>query len=193
MLSVGVTALVKKLIAHLVKWLGRKPRSEQGESHRPFLPQQQQRNMGRYSRNKGKRGERLLVNILKGYGLEAHRSQQYCGRAGTADVQCKELNNFHLEVKWVERLDIHAAVAQSVTDSSATGTVPVVVHKRNKTAFIVTMTLNDFLGLALGKKLYGDGDSGLSGGLLQGEAESGGTEDPERYAEDKFRSEDEGA
>ncbi len=42
--------------------------------------------MGRASREKGKRGERELAAKLRECGYECRRGVQYCGRTGAADV-----------------------------------------------------------------------------------------------------------
>lgn len=42
--------------------------------------------MGKSQREKGKRGERELAGILKGYGYACRRGQQFCGSDGSADV-----------------------------------------------------------------------------------------------------------
>lgn len=38
------------------------------------------------SRNKGATGERELAKVLRGYGYNCRRGQQYCGANGDADV-----------------------------------------------------------------------------------------------------------
>ena len=42
--------------------------------------------MGKMQREKGKRGERELAGILRDYGYNCRRGQQYCGTSGDADV-----------------------------------------------------------------------------------------------------------
>ena len=42
--------------------------------------------MSKFSRDKGKRGEREVALILREHGFEARRGQQYCGANGDADV-----------------------------------------------------------------------------------------------------------
>lgn len=69
------------------------------------------------SRQKGARGERELARILREYGYDCRRGQQYCGANGDADVV--GLEGIHIECKRVERLNLEDAVAQSVRDSRA--------------------------------------------------------------------------
>ena len=61
------------------------------------------------SRAKGKAGELELSRLLRDYGYDCRRGQQYSGASGDADVI--GLPGIHIEVKRVERLDISAAVA----------------------------------------------------------------------------------
>ena len=55
--------------------------------------------MGKAQREKGKRGERELAGILRDYGYNCRRGQQYCGTSGDADVI--GLPDVHIEVKRV--------------------------------------------------------------------------------------------
>ena len=55
------------------------------------------------SNNKGKNGERELATILREYGYDSRRGQQYCGSNGDADVV--GLPGVHIECKRVERLN----------------------------------------------------------------------------------------
>ena len=104
------------------------------------------------SRQKGCRGERQVAKILREHGYsEARRGQQYCGAAGDADVI--GLPGYHLEIKHVEKLNLDAAFRQSQGDAKA-GEIPIVVHKKNRTPWKVTMLLEDFLELAKGGDDY---------------------------------------
>ena len=95
------------------------------------------------SRAKGAAGERELANKLKEYGYTARRTQQFCGKAGDSDVVCTELDDYHIEVKRVERLNIDNAMDQSLRDCH--DKTPIVVHRRNKKPWLVTMYLEDWL------------------------------------------------
>ena len=95
------------------------------------------------SDQKGKAGEREVANIFKGYGFtEARRSQQYAGINNDADVV--GLPNMHVEVKRVERLNIHHAVEQSHEDKRE-DELGMVVHRKNHTPWLVTMTLDEWM------------------------------------------------
>lgn len=98
---------------------------------------------GRRSRNKGKVGELELANRLKEHGFSARRTAQYCGAAGDSDVLCDELEDFHLEVKRVERFQLYKSLEQAEEDSC--GKIPVVMHRQSRKPWVVVMKLDDFL------------------------------------------------
>lgn len=96
------------------------------------------------SRAKGARGERALASKLREHGFDARRGQQYSGANGDADVV--GLPGIHIECKWVERLNIYDAMTQSKHDARQ-GEIPVVIHKKNNCEWLVTMSLDDWVGL----------------------------------------------
>ena len=93
-------------------------------------------------RDKGARGERELANILKSYGYDARRGQQFCGANGDADVV--GLPGIHIECKRTETLYLYKAFMQAVRDARD-GEVPVVMHRRSKQPWLVIMSLEDFI------------------------------------------------
>lgn len=95
---------------------------------------------------KGKVGERELCNVLKNHGFEARRSQQYCGQAGDEDVQ-HNIPGLYIECKRVEKLNVLKAWKQAKADSAGSAAIPVVMHRANRTPWMVTLTLDDFLAL----------------------------------------------
>lgn len=96
------------------------------------------------SREKGAAGERELANELKRYGYPARRGQQFCGLNGEPDVV--GVPGLHIECKRVERLNLEAAMKQSERDARPTE-IPVVIHRRNREEWKVTMRLDEFMGL----------------------------------------------
>lgn len=120
--------------------------------------------MGKSQREKGKRGERELANLLKDYGYDCRRGQQYCGTNGDADVV--GLPGIHIECKRVERLNLEDAIQQAANDTQAEKIpfgeeiYPTVFHRRNRGSWLVTMRLEDWISL------YREWDSGrrLDGG-----------------------------
>ena len=100
------------------------------------------------SREKGRRGEVELSHILQGYGYDTRRGQQYCGANGDADVV--GIPGLHIEEKRVEHLNLEAAMKQSVHDARK-DEIPVVMHRKNRSEWLVTLRLDDFMHL-MGKK-----------------------------------------
>lgn len=104
------------------------------------------------SNAKGKRFERELAAMLRGYGYDdARRSVQYCGKTGDApDVV--GLPYMHIEAKHVEKLNLYDAMAQAIEDSEAggAGLLPAVFHKKNRRGILVTMRFDDFMKIYQG-------------------------------------------
>ena len=94
------------------------------------------------SRAKGARGEVELAHILQSYGYDTHRGQQYHGGPDSPDVT--GVPGLHIEVKRVERLDLDAAMEQSIRDAGE-GEVPVVIHRKSRKLWKVTLLLSDFM------------------------------------------------
>ena len=94
------------------------------------------------SRRKGADGERELAALLREYGYDSHRGQQYCGANGDADVI--GLPGIHIEAKRVEALNIDKALQQSIHDAQD-GEIPTVMHRKNRTPWKVTMLLEDWI------------------------------------------------
>lgn len=96
------------------------------------------------SRQKGAAGERELANVLKEYGYDTRRGQQYSGINGDADVV--GIPGLHIECKRVEKLNLDAALEQSKRDARE-GEMPVVIHRKNRQEWKVTLSLKDFIEL----------------------------------------------
>ena len=94
------------------------------------------------SKQKGKRGELEICKIIKEYGFDCHRSVQYCGANGDADVI--GLPGIHMEIKRVETLNIDKAMDQAASDARD-GNLPAVFHRRNGQEWKVTMRLEDWM------------------------------------------------
>ena len=93
------------------------------------------------SRAKGARGERELARILRGYGYDCRRGQQYCGANGDADVV--GLPGIHIECKRGQRLNIDDAMLQAIKDRRQ-DEFPAVFHRKNNGKWMVTMLLDDW-------------------------------------------------
>src|SRR5262245_55959274 len=112
------------------------------------------------SREKGKRGERQWRDELRANGYAARRGQQFCGSAESPDVVCEGLSWIHFEVKAVERLNIEEAMDQARRDCGMQE-VPVVVHRRRRRPWLVTMEAETWLRVLRGDFL--DGSHGRHG------------------------------
>ena len=103
---------------------------------------------GRHSRNKGKRGEREVAKIFRDAGYPARRSVQYNGRPGTA-ADVVGIPGMHIEVKFVEKERIREWYRQAERDARASikQEIPIVVHRKIREPWLVTMSLDDFIRL----------------------------------------------
>lgn len=105
--------------------------------------------IGRYSKSKGKRGERMWAKVCREHGFkDARRTQQFSG--GTQDSSdVVGLDGIHIEVKFVEKLNLRNAMAQSEEDAknSGKGEIPIVAHKTSNKPWLVTMLTDDWFEL----------------------------------------------
>lgn len=99
--------------------------------------------MGKFSGDKGKRGERELSAKLRELGFAgAYRSQQFCGSADSADVA--GVPGVHPEVKRCERLSVYTAYEQARRDAEGSEDIPAVFHRRNRKPWLVVMSIEDW-------------------------------------------------
>ena len=100
------------------------------------------------SKQKGKRGERYVVNKFKDRGYQCNRTSQFKGNTGRAD-DIEGIDYIHAEVKFVERLNISDAMEQAVRDNfmSDRRAFPTVFHKKNNEKLMVTMRFDDWINL----------------------------------------------
>lgn len=101
--------------------------------------------MGKAQREKGKRGERMLVRFLNSLGYDCRRTAQYCGKTGDA-ADVVGLPGLHIECKFVESLNVRKALAQAIHDAAA-GLLPIVFHKKSNEEWLVTLRAEDFIKL----------------------------------------------
>lgn len=97
-------------------------------------------------RQKGARGERMWRDELRAAGFTARRGQQFAGGTDSPDVICEELKNLHMEVKFVEALNLQKATEQAIRDAGPRKEW-IVAHKRNRTPWLVTMNSELFFKL----------------------------------------------
>lgn len=99
---------------------------------------------GRAARNKGAVAERELANLLRDmYGCPTHRGKVFYGESDVVG-----LDGIHIEAKRVERLNIHQAMAQAISEAQKRQDgLPAVFHRRNRGEWLVTMRLTDLIDL----------------------------------------------
>ena len=101
--------------------------------------------MGKSQQRKGADAERELTSILQQYGFPVERggSETY---GKIPDIT--GMPGVHCEVKRTERLNIHAAMKQSIRDAERfRDGVPTVFHRRNREGWLVTQRLEDWIDL----------------------------------------------
>jgi len=104
------------------------------------------------SKAKGKRGELEWARFCRNQGYQARRGQQYSGIEGEDVIG---LPGIHVEVKRVEKLNIHDAMDQAVRDA-AKGKIPIVAHRKNHCSWLITMRAEDWF------ELYREWEAGRS-------------------------------
>lgn len=100
--------------------------------------------MGESQRVKGRRGEEELVRLLRDrYGYEVKRGMVFLHQSDMIG-----LSGIHPEVKRVERLNIWEAMRQAVYEAGKRHDgLPTVFHRRNRSEWLVTMRLTDWIDL----------------------------------------------
>jgi hypothetical protein len=99
------------------------------------------------SRQKGKRGELDAAHTLRGlFGWNARRTQQFKGTADSSDIEVEQTPGAFWEVKREQRLNVCEALARAVAEAGPK--LPILMHRRNNTEWLVTVRLVDLGRLA---------------------------------------------
>ncbi len=99
------------------------------------------------SRQKGKRGELDAADALRRlFSWTARRTQQFKGTSDSSDVEVAETPETFWEVKREERLNVFKAMDTAVAEAGPK--LPVLMHRRNRTDWLVTVRLADLMRLA---------------------------------------------
>ncbi len=103
--------------------------------------------MGKMQREKGKRGEREVAELLTDSGFPAHRAQQFKGSAGSADVTCPAFVRLglHVEVKNTARPTLGPWLEKSWQEATQEGLVPAIFWKRPRDDWYVIMPASALL------------------------------------------------
>lgn len=100
--------------------------------------------MGLKEKRKGERGERLLRDELRDYGFEDVTR----GFVWNHTSDLVGLKGIHVEAKFVEKLNIRAALAQAEEEAEKRQDgMPTVFSKTSRKPWIVTMNLDDWVKL----------------------------------------------
>ena len=98
------------------------------------------------SKQKGKHGELEFANFCKKYGYDVRRTAQYNGKELDSKADVVGLPMVHVEVKRVEKLNIHDAIKQAIRDNK-TNDLPIVAHRKNNTEWLITMVADDWFSI----------------------------------------------
>lgn len=101
--------------------------------------------MSKMSKEKGKLGEREVAALLKEFGFEARRGQQFAGGGDSPDV-VHNIPGVHIEVKRTETFALWDALAQAERDKKPAETATVWHRKSNK-QWVVVLSARDFLDM----------------------------------------------
>lgn len=102
--------------------------------------------MGLRSKKKGKEGEREVAALLREFGFNARRGQQFAGGGDSPDV-VSDLEGMHIEVKRTgKQTDVFAALEQAKRDRKPTEQA-LVFHRKNNKDWIAAMDAREFLKL----------------------------------------------
>ena len=102
--------------------------------------------MSKANRTKGKVYERSIVEYLRIYGYDAHRTSQQDKELDEAGVDILSNTKFHIQCKAVEHLN---KSYHNIINGMPTDKIPVIFHKKNNQGTLVVMKLEDFANLNL--------------------------------------------
>ena len=111
------------------------------------------------SKKKGAAGEREFANYCKEKGFDVRRTAQYNGKEQGSLADVIGIPGIHIEVKRVEKLNIHDAVNQAIRDNVTKCSIPIVAHRKNRTPWLITMTADDWFKLFYGLEVNEDEQS----------------------------------
>lgn len=97
------------------------------------------------SKQKGNRGEREVASLLREFGFEARRGQQFSGSPESPDV-VHNIPNFHIEVKRTETFSVYKALEQANSDKGSSEAA-LVFHRRSNQKWVVCLEAESFLQL----------------------------------------------
>lgn len=107
---------------------------------------------GSKSQRKGASGEKELCEIFQQHGYTSVQRPPAPSYGRQPDLV--GLEGIHVECKRSERLNIHEAMQQAQRDADAfCDGFPTVFHRRNRSPWLVTMKMEDWLKLYQNKRI----------------------------------------
>lgn len=103
------------------------------------------------SKKKGAAGEREFANFCKEKGFDVRRTAQFNGKELDSKADVVGIPGIHVEVKRVEKLNIHNAMDQAVRDNHGVD-IPIVAHRKNRTEWLITMRAEDWFKMWFGEE-----------------------------------------
>lgn len=100
---------------------------------------------GKRSQVKGRRGEIEICKIFNAHGIDAQPGQAV-SYGSTPDVL--NIPGIHPEIKRCQQLRLSEWIEQATRDAAKFGDgLPTIFHRRNRSPWLVTMQLSDWLTL----------------------------------------------
>lgn len=98
---------------------------------------------GRAAKDKGARGERMLVHFLESFGLTVKRGMVWLNQSDVIG-----LYGIHIEVKFVEALNVRKALDQAIQEAEKKKDgLPTVFWKKSRKEWVVVMRATDWITL----------------------------------------------
>ncbi len=110
--------------------------------------------MGKREREKGKRGELMLVHYLEKLGIKSRRGYVFLKQSDLVGI-----DGIHVECKYCEKLNVRAALDQAIEEAEKRKDgLPVVFWKVTRKPWVCIMRTDDFATLyKLAKGVVADG------------------------------------
>lgn len=98
---------------------------------------------GKAAKDKGKRGELMLVHFLEKFGLTTKRGMVWLNQSDVIG-----LDGIHCEVKFVESLNVRKALDQSIAEAAKKKDgLPTVFWKKSRKEWVTIMRTEDWIVL----------------------------------------------
>ena len=108
------------------------------------IRQEDRHKRGKAARAKGANAERELATLIRDtWGYDVHRGKVFYHESDVVG-----LDGIHIECKRQERLNLQDAMEQAVSEAGKRQDgIPAVFHRKDRTGWLVTMRLEDWIDL----------------------------------------------